>query len=180
MAYDFPNSPAFNDTYGRYKWDGEKWILIVGGRAAPVPSYANPGGTGNRTSSITVTSSSGMIAVGSISELVNGAFTNSLFWYGGISNNYITFDFGVGAAKRIDEFKWYQTYVASHGIWVFEGSNDGSSYTTFPGSFDLGSVGPPQTVAVTNTNYYRYYRLRQTSGGTNTGPYEHEIEFRII
>jgi hypothetical protein len=25
MAYDFPNDPAFDDLYDKYRWDGEKW-----------------------------------------------------------------------------------------------------------------------------------------------------------
>jgi len=37
MAYNFPNSPAVDDIFGRYKWDGEKWILTVGGRPKPPP-----------------------------------------------------------------------------------------------------------------------------------------------
>lgn len=38
-ALDFPNSPAYGETYDKYKWDGEKWCLAVGGRpkAATTP-----------------------------------------------------------------------------------------------------------------------------------------------
>jgi len=31
MAYNFPDSPTYNEVFGVYKWDGEKWILAAGG-----------------------------------------------------------------------------------------------------------------------------------------------------
>jgi hypothetical protein len=37
MAYNFPDSPSYNTTFGAYKWDGEKWILAAGGIGMPNP-----------------------------------------------------------------------------------------------------------------------------------------------
>jgi hypothetical protein len=137
-------------------------------------SYANPGGTGDRTASITVSTT--LSIFGSISELVNGGQGNNI-WFNNNTGQTITFDFGVGASKVIDEFTWYQSVAYNQGTWAFGGSNDGSSYTEFPEAFNLTQT--TQIHAVTNTAAYRYYRLRQTAGSTVSNPYQREIEFKI-
>jgi hypothetical protein len=142
----------------------------------PTTSYANPGGTGNRTATITVTTTI-TLGGGTISQLVDGSYALNI-WFTAQTLRTITFDFGAGASKYIDEFKWYQANAIGHGTWVFGGSNDDSSYIEFPETFTLGSAAT-QTVPVTNTSAYRYYRLRQTSGATNSGPNIGEIEFKI-
>jgi hypothetical protein len=147
------------------------------GTLAVTTSYANAGGTGDRTSTITVTTTA-TLGGGTISQLVDGSQANGLWWTSGQSLITVTFDFGVGASKVIDEFKWYQSAVTVHGLWVFEGSNDNSSYTTFPESIDLGDIAT-DVVPVTNTSGYRYYRLRQYNNVTSSGPYLREIEFKI-
>jgi len=40
MAYNYPDSPTLNQVFLDYKWDGEKWILAVGG--IPVTSALPP------------------------------------------------------------------------------------------------------------------------------------------
>lgn len=148
---------------------------------AVTTSYANPGGTGNRTATITVTTTA-TLGGGTINMLVDGSQANGLWWTGAQSSRTMTFDFGAGASKVIDEFKWYQDVALAgngHGTWVFGGSNDNSTYTEFPETFALGANVATATYPVTNTFGYRYYRLRQTFNQTSSTPFLREIEFKI-
>ncbi len=136
-------------------------------------SYSNPGGTGDRTSIITVATNQAF--VGSPSTLVNGAFANECYWGNNslFPSDYLSFDFG--SAKVIDEFKFYQSSPIAQANWIFQGSNDNLSWTDLGSSFALNTG----TFPVTNTSAYRYYRLRGVSGTTSAGPYLHEFEFKI-
>jgi hypothetical protein len=146
-------------------------------------AYANPGGSGDRQSSITVTTDISL-AGGSIAALVNGT-TNSggCDFNSGQSGKHITFDFGTGAFKVIDEFKWYAGNSANHGTWLFQGSNDDTSYDDLGTPFTLnGPVGGGSvtySVPAYNRQGYRYYRLPQISGTTSGSPTNWEIEFKI-
>ncbi|UCI17572.1 hypothetical protein FJ970_20970 [Mesorhizobium sp. B2-1-8] len=149
-----------------------------GGGGSPT-SYFNTGGRGDRTASITTTLVSGSIA-GTIDNLVDGAFgtntTDSCAFFASQTNIVIKFDFGTG--KIIDGFRWYQNQGSGHGTYVFEGSNDDSSYTQIGGSFTLGAAILTDFTGI-NSTAYRYYRLRQTAGTTSNIPWLEEIEFRI-
>jgi hypothetical protein len=146
-------------------------------------AYTNPGGTGDRQSSITVSTDISLVS-GAIASLVNGV-TNSggCDFNGGQSGKHITFDFGAGAYKVIDEFKWYAGNSSTHGTWLFQGSNDDASYDDLGTPFTLN--GPAGGGAVTysvpayNRQGYRYYRLLQISGTTSGSPTNWEIEFKI-
>jgi hypothetical protein len=143
----------------------------------PATSYANPGGSGDRTASITITATP--TQSGSNTILINGAIDNGYFWNDTSSGNTVVFDFGVGASKIIDEFTWYQDVGVNHGTWVFGGSNDNVSYTEFPESFLLGNVNGADVEPVTNSTGYRYYRLRQISGNVTSTPWIREVTFKI-
>jgi hypothetical protein len=90
-------------------------IAQEGALASAATAYANSGGTGDRQSSITV-STDITLASGTIAKLVDG-ITNSggCDFNGGQSGRHITFDFGAGAFKIIDEFKWYAGNSSNHG-----------------------------------------------------------------
>jgi hypothetical protein len=141
-------------------------------------SYANPGGQGNRIA-IIVISTTATVTNGGLNDLIDGTLGNVFAWAGAETTRQFVFDFGVGASKVIDEFTWSQHTVAAQGTWCFEGSNDGSSYTTFPETFVLGSSATQQVVPITNSTGYRYYRLRQTTGTTSGTAYIREITFKI-
>ncbi|MBZ9705398.1 hypothetical protein LB543_01470 [Mesorhizobium sp. ESP7-2] len=147
------------------------------------PSYWNAGGRGDRTSSITVTTTA-TLGAGTINNLIDGGFggnsTDACWFDAGQSSRQIKFDFGAGVQKVIDAFRWVQDTSGTHGTWVFEGSNDDSSYTTIGSSFTLGSASVAYLFfSATNSTAYRYYKLRQTSGTTSSGPWLQELEFRI-
>lgn len=146
-----------------------------------VPSYWNPGARGDRTSSITVTTTA-TLGAGTINNLVDGAFaansTDGCWFTNGQSSREVKFDFGVG--KIVDGFFWYQSANSSQGTWVLEGSNDDSSYAQIGSSFTLAnSTRQLSPYKFTNATAYRYYKLRQTAGTTSSVPWLREIEFSI-
>lgn len=145
-------------------------------------SYSNPGGTGDRTASITVTST--LSVTGSLSHAINGNLTETDWFFNGetVSGKTLTFDFGAGASKIIDTFRYKEQFTVSQGIWQWQGSNDGSSYTLLGNTFDLlGNISGfvEITEPAGNTTGYRYYQLIGSSGSTNSGPWQFEFEFKI-
>lgn len=149
---------------------------------AVTTSYANAGGTGDRTSSITV-SQSGVNSpqyhtIGALT-LINGAFSNSSWMSAGAADGeWVKFDFG--SAKVINEAKWYQSASNAQGTWKFQGSNDNSSWANIESSFTLGGSTVQTITEISgNTTSYRYYRLIKVSGSTSAVPYSREIEFKI-
>lgn len=144
-------------------------------------SYANPGGTGNRTGIITATTNLNLAAASD--RLINGSFADSTagstYFFSGNSGSgkWFRWDFGLNGNRLIDEFKWYQNTSQGHGTWSFQGSNDATTWTTLA-TFTLG-VPATQTVAFSNSTYYRYYQL-VTAGATTSGsPWLREIEFKL-
>lgn len=146
-----------------------------------VPSYLNTGGTGNRTSSISVTTT-GCCWNNAPSEGVDGVTTAGSgfgFWeYGGgssftVSNDNITFDFS--SAKVINEVTLYMYGPAStsQGTWKWQGSNNGSSWSDIGGTFSITTTGASSPITITtlagNTSGYRYYRMQGVSGQFNGG-----------
>lgn len=150
-----------------------------GGAAGPpaTPSYANPGGTGDRSSLITLAQASSSVFVnpqllidGNTSG--TGAYLNST-----PDGDWIRFDFAT--SKIIDEAKYYQSSSATHGTWKFQGSADASSWSDVGTSFTLGG-STTQTITELNGNTadYRYWRMIKVSGST-IGAWTYEIEFQI-
>jgi hypothetical protein len=138
-------------------------------------SYANAGGTGNRTASITVTASG---FVGTPSTLVNGVTTPPEGWFTAGMTAPVQFDFAT--AKVIDEAKFYQDLSTTHGTWKWQGSPDASSWTDIGGSFTLGGTSTQTiTTLAGNTTGYRYYRIANVSGTASSASYALEFEFKI-
>jgi hypothetical protein len=154
---------------------------------APQTSYANPGGTGNRASLITVTGTIAWTTYGppAPQHLVNGVTTTDDYNLFDVNSpntgKTIVFDFKAGNSKVIDEAKWYQTGAQTHGTWKWQGSNDNSAYTDIGGSFTLGgSTVQTMSTLAGNTTGYRYYRLIGLGSNVNTNPYIAEVEFKIV
>jgi hypothetical protein len=144
-------------------------------------SYANAGGTGDRSASITVTTNMTMGA-GTVGRFVNGNLsTNNTWWT--IQDNtgkYVQFDFGAGNTKVITEIKFYQSTSDSHGTFVCQGSNNATTWATLGSPFTLGGA-TTQTIATMSSNAtnYRYYRIEGTGGNTYSGPWLYQFEFKI-
>lgn len=139
--------------------------------------------SGDRTSSITVTSSLSLIQ-GSWSNLVDGATTenssDSLYWThaAAASGNNIKFDFGSGNIPVVSEAKWSSNGSNAQGTWKWQGSNNDSDWTDVGSSFAFGGTSL-QTMTSLNGNAtgYRYYRLLGESG-TMIYNWQHEVNFK--
>ncbi|MFD1985896.1 hypothetical protein ACFSOZ_25960 [Mesorhizobium newzealandense] len=150
----------------------------VSGSEIPTPAYTNSGGTGNRTSIITITTTA-TVGGGAVTGLIDGANASGSFWWtGGQSGREVKFDFIT--PKLITEITWYQGVNASHGTWQWQGSDDGSSWNSIGSTFSLGS-GTTQVITTMSAQAvgYRYHRMLQTSGTTNQSPFLYEIEFKL-
>jgi hypothetical protein len=151
--------------------------------ASSTSSYANSGGTGNRTSSITVSSSGLSFGGGSVTNaLVNGNQSDQVFFGTNTTQTgYIQFDFGSGNAKYIDEVKIYKD-TGSGGLgtgWKWQGSNDGSTFTDLTTSLTLtGSASTYTTTIPAYNATYRYFRFALTAG-TFGGSWVYEFEFKL-
>jgi len=144
-------------------------------------SYLWSGGSGDRTTFMTVTSN--LSVSGALSKLVNGSLSQTAFWFNGEAVNgtkYLKFDFG--SAKVVNEMKFYQDGTASNqGVWQFQGSNDNSNWTSIGTTFTLGGVATETiTTMSANTTAYRYYQLLGVSGTTSSAPYVFQFTFQIL
>lgn len=169
---------------------GSVTMMLFSPGCAPsgcTPSYANTGGTGNRTAIIMVIDGPTPLlnpqSPNTDQSLVDGDTTsNGRNFFNGIPldgvNTYIVFDFG--APALITESKYYQQLTTSQGTWKWQGSTDNSTYTDIGSTFTLGGVAT-QTITTmsANTTSYRYYRLLGVSGSANGGPWIYQFEFKI-
>jgi hypothetical protein len=147
--------------------------------AASTYSFANTGGSGNRSGIITASSSGTLFSSGSAASLIDGNTGGSGTWFLSSSSagEHITFDFG--SAKAIDAFIARLSGGVSQGVWQFQGSSDNSSWNNVGSQFTLNGFPNVYYAPVGNTTAYRYWRLAFVSGSRTSGPYVQEIEFRI-
>ncbi|RPH72712.1 MAG: hypothetical protein EHM78_02075 [Myxococcaceae bacterium] len=151
-------------------------------------AYSNPGGAGDRTADITVTSN---MFAGDPNDLVNGDTTANpgLAMTPGQGDGYIKFDFGSGADPVIDAFRYYiRTHVHSMtmGVWLFEGSDDDATYVNLASGLWLFTAGEEYAVACIeiagfqSTVGYRYFRMTQGKSVVPPSvPELIEFEFKI-
>lgn len=104
----------------------------------------------------------------------------SWFTSQGVVTGWIRYDFGAGNAKAITHYSMVaissnpNTSLDPAGApknWQFQGSNDGSTWTTLHSVTNAPTWGTQERryFTTTNTTAYRYYRLNITAnnGGTN-------------
>lgn len=148
----------------------------------PVTSYANSGGTGDRTASITVTATAPIIAfAGTLNNLVDGSMAADAAGSASptglaTAGQYLRFQFA--SKKYIDEIKVYYNIVPNNGSWKWQASNDASSWTdlaTFTWDATL------ETVALTGMDFagYLYYQMILTADHNLTNDWFQEVEFKI-
>lgn len=146
--------------------------------------YGNTGGTGDRTASITVTTTLN-VASGTASNLVDGGTGNNTtdslaVTTAAAAGVYIRFDFGSGASKVIQEARWKQSSTDSHGTWKWQGSNNGSEWFDIGSSFTFGGATTQTMNQLSgNTTGYRYYQIVGVSGNYSQAPWYQEMEFKI-
>jgi len=150
-------------------------------------SYANSGGQGNRTASITVTSSQ-TPHVGTWSNLVNGSSaadgTNSVDPTTAGSNetaangSYIRFDFGSGNKKVISEATITINGSQNWGDWKWQGSDNASSWTDVSSSFTWSGTTHVSTLNTSGAGY-RYYQMVVVASGLWWNNWIGEFDFKI-
>lgn len=143
-------------------------------------SYANAGGTGNRTGSITASNSASLFAAGVINNLINGNTSEFTTWFTTFATSpYMKF--GFATAKIIDEFTWHQNGTNNHGVWKWQACNDDASYADIGSTFTLGGAtgANVHTEPAGNTTAFLWYKMVLVSGNTDGGPFLNEIEFKI-
>ena len=139
--------------------------------------------TGDRTSSVTVTSD--MTYTGSpdsslpISTLVNGSTDGSDAgggWFDSGQTGYIRFDHGSGNSEVYTNSRWiYQSSSANEGTYKWQGSDDAASWTDIGGNFTLtdttgsGQHTDTHATMTANTTAYRYYQCIYVSGNNTNG-----------
>lgn len=149
---------------------------------APFPnglstSYSNAGGSGDRTATIPVSKSAAANIVGPLSRFV-GVGASFTYFENVPNGEWLKFDFG--AAKIINELKYYQQLAVSQGTWQLEGSNDDSAWTAVGTPFEItGAIFVSGSAFSSNTNSYRYYRIKKTAGTVNRSPWAYQFEFKI-
>jgi hypothetical protein len=151
--------------------------------SASTPSYDS----GDRQSSYTVTKTSGGAFTGysgAITSWIDGAAdaSTNTSWYFDTgqtvsSSDNITFDLGSGNSKIYSGAKIIQNSNTTCGTWVWQGSNDGSTYVDLSAGFTWGSSATTEQTW-SNDTAYRYIRIRGVSGTTSGGPWQHEVNFQ--
>ncbi|HMO74584.1 MAG TPA: sialate O-acetylesterase [Sphingopyxis sp.] len=162
-------------------------VAAAGSVLRQAPSYDNPGGKGDRTSSVTVAATGTGAAVGTPSNLVDGATGNNtadsyrLPASTSVTGMTIIFDFGPGARKLITEATGKFQSTQSLGSWEWSASNDGVNWTAIGSPFALASATTQaMTELSANVLGYRYYKLAGESGSTSaTLNFIQEFEFKI-
>lgn len=161
---------SWDDAAGKWKPAAQSG---GGGGGGGEPSWGGNGAQNYRNHLITVT---GVGFAGSPQALVNGSIDNACYFIAGAGAASITFDFKAGFSARITGFLWLQQNNANHGTWRIRGSHDAATWTDIHSGFYLDGTAP---VEFTNPTSYRYYHLEKIAGSTSSGPYLHEILFRI-
>lgn len=138
-------------------------------------SYANPGGSGDRTATVLVTAVGGN---GPAFYLVNGNTADNNFYFP--TSTGCSVEFWFHAKVVIDEATYRQQNASAMGTWQWQASNDRTTWTTIGATFALGGTTTQTlTTLAGNTTAYSFYRMVQTGGVTSSSPYVHEFTFKI-
>ncbi|MCK9279224.1 MAG: hypothetical protein M0P71_01160 [Melioribacteraceae bacterium] len=176
MIVDYPvlEENLFNDTIV----DSSKYNNSYSYDESPT-KWTNAMSFGNRTSNITVTtSSSSMFTNTTYSKLVDGSSANDIYFQAiNVTDNWIKFNFG--GLYQTDMIQLLQNNTSTHGYWIIQGSIDDSNWLDL--SLDKvigGSTAGVLTTYPNNTSPYRYLRLKGVYGTASTSPYIYEFNFR--
>lgn len=148
-------------------------------------SYSNAGGSGNRGSLITMTTSLAYGWGDLLNQFIDGSTGNTGTWVGGNSvvGQHITFQFT--EPKCIQEVTsiWDNAgggFATDSSTWQWQGSSNGTNWTNIGAQWTgNGQATCVDTSMSGNLNLYTYYRLYGISGVTGTQNYAKEIEFKI-
>ena len=146
-----------------------------------VPTSYSNGGTGDRTGSTTVTTSTGL-SIGDPNDLVNGNLSQTTyFWAVQVLSSAVWLQFDFGVARQITGWRFYQSAGFDQGMWQTQYSDDGTTWTSIgsPVSLTQANMINISPVLGLNTVSARYYRWLGVSGTTSTNPFLPQVEFKI-
>lgn len=148
--------------------------------SAPI-SWNNTGGTGDRQSLLTMSTTLTMGGGGlTLNRLVDGTISAQGWFSGGESGKYIEFDFSALGPQIINALAWRQSNSTSQGNWRLTGWDGASWVEVMPSSLISGfSNYLPWVIRFPNTTAYTKYRFEQVSGTNSSDPNLAEIEFRL-
>lgn len=144
-------------------------------------SSSNAGGSGDRTSIITVTGNFSP-ASGALQNIVNGSSSadssNAFKFTNASSGNEIVFEF-LDAEKNLEQIQFFISGAGNLGIWSFF-VGDGVSYTQVgaTGGVGLSSVTTAFSLDPTRIDF-SHFKMTQTGGTTSGTPWVQEIFFFI-
>lgn len=144
-------------------------------------SYANAGGTGDRTGSVTVTSSG--FSGGTDSNFVDGATgsnsTDARDTAGAAATSLsIVFDFG--SAKYIDEARMKFSAAAAGGVFRWQCGDSGAGpWTDCSADWTAGSSTTVTSALTMEYTGHRCLKVAGVSGTTSGSPWWTEAEFRV-
>ena len=148
---------------------------------ALAPSYDNADGKGDRTASITATASTGLFDLGSISNMIDGSQADASYFVSqaAAAGKYMRFAFS--SPRKITEAKWYQANTHTHGVWKWQGSNNGVDWADISADFTFGNGSNSFTLGDLSGNsaFYSHYQMVGVSGQVSAGPFLRELEFKI-
>ncbi len=142
-------------------------------------AYSDSYSTGSRTSIITVTTD--LSVNGSPTVLVDGNKTQNVFYFNSaaVAGKYLRF--ALSSPRIFNEAIFYEDQAINHGIYVWQGSNNATDWTTIGSTFTLGqSTAQVQTSLSSNTTAYSYYQLLGTANFNSTMPWVREFEFKVL
>lgn len=151
------------------------------GGGSAVPDYSNPGGSGDRRSIITMTSSVASNGP-AVSNMIDGNLADASGpWFASIPDG-MTIEWDFGTPKLITEATFKYNTSVNFGTWQWQGWN-GSSWVNIGSTVALGGgTGTSPTQVLTqlsgNSTYYAKYRILKTTG-TGANWYWNEMSFKI-
>ena len=195
---DSPTSPNAGGTQVADEFDDATGIGSLGsgsvmsgyltGLSAPTTSYTNPGSTGNRGTSVTVTNVNATGTWGNSGvpqAIVDGDQGTPVLCPnssgGSVPGMYTKLDFGAGAAKYFTEFKRYnQNTTANSDTWKWQGSNDGTTWSDMTATWNWGGGTNPALDTVTgNYGPWRFVRMLGVSGTDVGNTNMNEVDFKL-
>lgn len=146
-------------------------------------SYTNPGGSGDRTASLPVTTTLTGGRTDVVGNAVDGAFGNNVFdgfWAADQASVGLEIKFNLSSygTKTIERIKWYQQDANGHGVWQPQYSPNGSTWTNAGSTINLGGATVSEYI-FTSPGAGQWFRLLGVSGNFNSNPWIQEVEFYI-
>ena len=140
-------------------------------------------GVGNQTANITVSTSASLFS-GPVANFVNGATTQATTFFNVVALSgsvFIRFQFVTPVV--VNQVGYFQSAAQTQGVWQWQGSNDGSTWTNIGSTVTPnwgGAAGTAFPISLAgNTTAYTYYQMVGVSGSTSGSPYVGQFQFRI-